>query len=190
MPTFNLSNIRSRAKLNAFSGKTVETAIEEFAASSNAGVFDIYLSIPQIEPELILGTALTLQDFGYSICIDTQQVNRAEKFSISREEEKRRRTIMDRCKSMVHLTSTAKSQCAWLPWECGYFQGRQSRVTIFPITPTNAEIFRGDDFLGLFPFLVKYQTQHQQSLLAVKFGVKIYCTFDNWLKGGEGLLEG
>ncbi len=194
MATFSISDIRSRAKLSGKSNKTVNEILDELVLKQKkASALDVFLSISNLEPELIIGAALTLEDVGYSIYLDPHEDQNKEHSSsikkISREKAKALSGLMDRCQGMIIVTTSAKSESLWQLWECGYFSGKKGRIAIMPITPVNAEIYRGESYLGLYPFITTYQTQNRQTILVVKYGTKVYCTLDNWFAGGEGLLE-
>lgn len=190
MSTFSIADIKSRAKLNYRTIGGDKSVLDDFVRNhAGKSQFDFYLSLSSVEPELIIGTTLSLEDCGYSVCLDSNQVHDSTDRRISQERVQALRTVMERCLGMIIMTTSARSDSIWLPWECGYFEGKKSRIAVLPITPANSEIYRGDGYLGLYPFITRYQTQNQKTQLVVKYGTKVYCTLSNWLAGGEGIIE-
>jgi hypothetical protein len=53
-----------------------------------------------------------------------------------------------------------------MPWELGYFDGlRRGRVGIFPIVESYGAGFRGQEYLGLYPFYEEIDfTDHGRKL--------------------------
>jgi len=188
--TFSIADIKSRAKLNYRATGRDKSALDDFVEShTGKSQFDFYVSPSNVETELIIGTALSLEDCGYSVCLDGYREHDSTDRRITQERGKELRSVMERCLGMIILTTSAKSDSIWLPWECGFFEGKKSRIAVLPITPANSDIYRGEGYLGLYPFITRYQTQNQKTQLVVKFGTKVYCTLSNWLAGGEGLIE-
>lgn len=40
-----------------------------------------------------------------------------------------------------------------MPWELGYFDGRNGAIAVFPIIKMPDEKFDGQEFLGLYPYI-------------------------------------
>jgi hypothetical protein len=188
--TFSIADIKSRARLNTPSSGANRSGLGIFIdAHSGKASYDIYLAISNLEPEIIIGATLSLEDCGFSVCLDHYRELQNIQRRITRENAKALSQIIDRCNGMIALTTSAKPDSGWLNWECGYFEGKRGRVAILPITPLSAEIYRGEGVLGVYPFVTRYQNQNQKALLVVKFSTRAYCTLSNWFAGGEGLLE-
>lgn len=191
MPTFSLSDIRTRSRLAILPGKTAESSLEDAELEAvNKRSASVYLSSQGVDAEIVYGALMTLGDFGIISRLSPSMPGKTDSTQIDRDHQEKRLNVMSDCRGLIYLTTTAKSESLWLPWECGFFEGRKQRIAIFPITPTNSDVYRGVNYLGMYPFIAQYQSQHQRSTLVVKFGAKVYCTLDTWLDGGGGLLEG
>ena len=82
-----------------------------------------------------------------------------------------------------------------MPWECGYFDGLDSKtientiqaghVAILPVVPTATSTFTGQEYLGLYPTAQKGNRSprnidiHNQQIP----GKSLH--FDQWIKNGH-----
>jgi len=73
----------------------------------------------------------------------------------------------------------------WMPWECGYFDGKKGRSAILPVTTSGTNMFEGQEYLGLYPYIVEDVSQDGKKHLWVHRAPKIYVEFSAWLTGKE-----
>jgi len=74
-----------------------------------------------------------------------------------------------------------------MPWELGYFDGYASRAAILPIADETTNVFKGNEYLGLYPFMsVANSTKTGQSRLWITdpSDSHLYDTLDKWLERG------
>jgi hypothetical protein len=61
---------------------------------------------------------------------------------------------MRNSQSLIFATSSASSQSKWMPWELGYFDGfKPGYVAILPLVPSTYSDFKGQEYLGLYPYV-------------------------------------
>jgi hypothetical protein len=116
--------------------------------------FDVFLSHSFLDAEIILGVKTLLEAEGlrvYVDWIDDGQLDRSRVTSATAELLRRR---MRNSRSLVYATSATSSQSKWMPWELGFFDGyRSGHVAILPLVPTSASGFKGQEYLGLYPYV-------------------------------------
>jgi hypothetical protein len=58
--------------------------------------------------------------------------------------------------SLVWVATEAASESKWMPWELGYFDGyRPSQVAILPLVDRPGQLFKGQEYLALYPVIDK-----------------------------------
>ncbi len=117
--------------------------------------YDIFLSHSYSDKELILSVKSELETYGYKVYIDwidDKQLNREE---VTKETAQKLKDRMDKAKSLVFVTTNNSENSKWMPWELGYFDGKNGKVVILPVLKTSKDKFEGQEYLGLYPFLTK-----------------------------------
>ena len=84
---------------------------------------------------------------------------------ISRQELKQKAKVkfgsLSKSESIKSLNESAFSinspNSKWMPWELGYFDGYKAKGCVLPLVdqPTISEDFKGTEFVGLYPYVVK-----------------------------------
>jgi len=190
MPTLSIGAVRSRAKLFTSLGKTAEDALALLAARQKPNEdYDVFFSSQLLEPDLLLGIKLTLDDYGYKSCFEWPLEVPGRRMQITPERANALRDKLDHCRSFLFVTTSARTECAWLPWAFGYCEGKHGRTAVLPVMPTNADIYRGEDYLDIYPYIASHNLKNQKNVLVVMYARQIYCTYDNWLSGSNELME-
>lgn len=189
MATFIIDDIRQRAQraqtVHNFS-KSAATALNEAVAEqSTAKTYDIFLSHSFKDAELILGVKLKLEDHGYAVYIDWIEDPKLDRSKVTRDTAETIRDRMNCCKSLFYSTTPSSSDSKWMPWECGYMDGKRSRSAILPLTHTGLNIYDGQEYLGVYPYVVEGKDKEGNIRLWVHKAPKVYCTLDGWLSGKE-----
>jgi len=190
MPTLSVGSVRSRAKLYTSLGKTPEDALAQIATRQKPNdMYDIFFSSQMLEPDLLLGVKLTLDDYGFKSTFEWPLEPPGRRMQITAERANSLREKLDHCRSFLYVTTSARTECAWLPWAFGYCEGKHGLTAVLPLMPTSAEIYRGEDYLDIYPYISSHTMKNQKNILVVMHARQIYCTFENWLNGSEELLE-
>lgn len=74
----------------------------------------------------------------------------------------------------------------WMPWELGYVDGNTSKCAIIPVSKERypAKSFKGSEYLLLYPFIKKAQTDNGEDKLWVIESEFSYVVFDSWITNG------
>ncbi|NTU49916.1 MAG: TIR domain-containing protein [Desulfobulbaceae bacterium] len=186
MSLLNASSVRARAKRGVpayFSADSMLT--ERIKKQVSLSTYDIFLSHAFDDKEMILGVTLTLEDLGYTVyldwrddpSLDRKNVNRATALNL------RERIRSSRCLFFATTENTSSSR--WMPWELGFKDGQNKRSAILPVQESLPVNFKGQEYLGIYPYITQQKSTTGEEKLWVRWNAKSYVVFDDWLTGNE-----
>jgi MTH538 TIR-like domain (DUF1863). len=150
-----------------------------------ATTFDIFLShsyadATSITDEVLLGVKSLLENLKYSVYVDWVVDNQLSRENVTSETANLLRQRMNNSRSLFFLTSANASKSKWMPWELGYMDGKKGTSAVLPILsqPTAGDSYKGQEYLGVYPYVVG-----GQSYLWIHHSADTYVTFENWLTG-------
>ena len=145
--------------------------------------FDIFLSHSREDAILIKGLRDELTDLGLRVYVDWIEDPELDRSNVTAETAAQLRSRMRQAKCLLFATSEAAKLSVWMPWELGYMDGYiSSRVAVVPMVEDYqmSEEFRGQEYLGLYPYLDKTG----DSLWIHKSSSR-YVRFADWLDGKD-----
>lgn len=149
---------------------TTETILHESVTSSFES-YDIFLSHSSMDSDLILGVKSLLEKYGFSVYVDWVDDPQLIRSSVNSTSASIIRSRMQ-CSSMLvyaHTNNSAKSK--WCPWELGFFDGSKGgNIFIFPISNRPESSFKGQEYLGLYPYIDEAPTKSGVEQLWINFG--------------------
>jgi hypothetical protein len=148
--------------------KLVELSAKQARASSNER-WDIFMSHSLMDAGLIYGIRDQLTEMGFKVYVDWIEDPHMDRESVSKETAATLQERMQQCKSLFFATTDNHSKSKWMPWECGFFDGFDGHVAILPIVDHPTTSYRGQEYLGLYPYAGKHPT-----LFAGKSALGIY----------------
>jgi hypothetical protein len=168
----------TEASLRTFSADALG---KEKRAASLTQTYDIFLSHSSEDAILIKALRDELAEQGYSVYVDWIDDPQLDRAHVNRETAAVLRERMRSCRSLLFATSAAARGSIWMPWELGYVDARTgARVAIVPIVPdpqASAE-FKGQEYLGLYPYLDKSGTS-----LWIHASANSWISFTSWISG-------
>lgn len=147
------SEVRARAKLAA---QRVHASTESLLRESqkmDRASYDIFLSHSKLDSELILGVKLVLESDGHSVYVDWISDPQLDRTRVSAATAAKLRVRMGQSHSLFYVHSKNASASRWMPWELGYFDGRNGNVAVLPIVDAASSRFHGEEYLGLYPYV-------------------------------------
>jgi hypothetical protein len=139
------------------------------------------------DAEIVLGAKLKLESFyHYSVYVDWIDDPALNRTTVSKETAVALKSRMLSCASLFFAVTPESPQSKWMPWECGFFDGKVGRTAILPITPGSAAEYKGQEYLGIYPYITEAK-ESGTGLMAlwVNNALNEYCKFDSWLKGAQ-----
>lgn len=187
MALFTEATIRKRAQVElrrtGIIKKAEQLIVESASAYSAAKHYDIFLSHSIRDADLILGMKGTLEDLGYSVYVDWVDDPQLDRSKVTPVTAAKLRQRMDSSASLFFVTTANADGSKWMPWECGYFDGRKEKVAIVPIQiVSNDNSFSGQEYLGLYPYVVQQKNTRNEETLWIHKSNLSYVSYDIWVK--------
>ena len=71
-----------------------------------------------------------------------------------------------------------------MPWELGYVDGMNGKVGVLPVTRSQEDTFKGEEYLNLYPYvdqaLIRGTTR---SVLWINQSAGLYAPLEGWIRG-------
>jgi hypothetical protein len=186
MALFTESVVRQRAQVEIRKSGMVKKAeqliVEASAAYIPAKTYNIFLSHSIRDAELILGMKGVFEDMGYSVYVDWIEDPQLDRTKVTSATAEKLRQRMNSSKSLFFVTTSNADSSKWMPWECGFFDGRKEKVAIVPIQTSSASnSYTGQEYLGLYPYIVKQNSSQNKETLWVRKSNSSYVAYDAWV---------
>ena len=164
--------------VRSFSAEKLAINAKEAKASDS---FDIFLSHSFEDAIIIKALRDELVSHGYKVYVDWIEDPQLDRTHVTKANAAGLKLRMTQSRSLLFATSAASKKSIWMPWELGYMDSlRSSRVGIAPIVADNDanKEFKGQEYLGLYPYLDKTGTS-----LYIHESAGKWVTFKDWLSG-------
>ena len=194
MALFTESTVRQRAQAEVRKSGLIKKAnqiiLESYASYTPAKTYDIFLSHSIRDAELILGMKAIFEDLKYSVYVDWIEDPQMDRSKVTPATADQLRQRMSSSKSLFFVTTTNAESSKWMPWECGFFDGKKEKVAIVPIQASSTNnAYSGQEYLGLYPYIVQQASSTQREMLWVRKSGSIYTSYDNWVKTPNSEIE-
>ncbi len=192
MALFTEDQIRLKAQQALNLDKTIRKAYavrgafevlnESTASFSEFKTYDIFLSHSIHDAELILGIKATFEELNYSVYVDWIDDPKLDRSKVTSATADTLRKRMNSSKSLFYVTTENADGSRWMPWECGYFDGKKGKSAIVPIKKYSTDnSFNGQEYLGLYPYIVKGKDTENKERLWVRKSNVVYISYDAWV---------
>ncbi|UTH74219.1 toll/interleukin-1 receptor domain-containing protein [Chromobacterium sp. IIBBL 290-4] len=186
MALFTEASVRQRAQAEVRKSGTVKKAsqivLEACASYTPSKTYDIFLSHSIRDAELILGMKGILEDLGYTVYVDWIEDPQMDRSTVTAKTADKLRQRMNSSKSLFFVTTSNAESSRWMPWECGFFDGKKEKVAIVPIQATStSNSYSGQEYLGLYPYVVKQPDENRKETLWVRKSSSRYISYDEWV---------
>lgn len=186
MSLLTTSAVRARAQKSASSNiSEAHVLTERVKKQDSATSHDIFLSHAFDDKELVLGVALTLEDLGYTIYLDWRDDPALDRKNVNSATALKLRERMRKSKCLFFATTANTSTSKWMPWELGFKDGQNSRSAVLPIQDARPDDFKGQEYLGIYPYITQQRSESKQEKLWVRRSPTCYVIFEDWLAGKE-----
>ena len=151
--------------------------------------YDVFLSHSYLDKSLVYTIVDLFNAAGYSVYVDWMVDTQLDRSFVSSSTANTLRKRMDTCQGLAYIATSNISNSKWCPWELGYMDGKQnSRCAILPVLNSQAATFKGQEYLGLYPYIDYAQIENSEKY---EFWVNDpnnpnkYVRLKNWLAGSE-----
>lgn len=186
MSLLTTSAVRERArKVAPYTFSAGSLLEEKMTKQASVASHDIFLSHAFDDKELILGVALTLEDLGYTVYLDWRDDPSLDRKNVNPTTALKLRERMRNSKCLFYATTESTSTSRWMPWELGFKDGQSGRCAILPVQSSLPDNFKGQEYLGIYPFVTQQKSTVGAEKLWVRWSSSSYVIFDDWLTGSE-----
>jgi len=145
------AELRRKFRLTTDSLQVTASAILKEATTTT---FDVFLSHSSKEPEPILaGIKIYLEEAGFSVYVDKYTDPLIAEDGVTKRTASILRRRMRQSKSLLYVHSRFSKSSRWMPWELGFFDGHKGKVGVLPVTLQQEELFKGEEYLNLYPYV-------------------------------------
>lgn len=189
MSLFTESSIRMRAKKETRYFTVDSVLTEQVKKQASITGYDIFLSHAFDDKELVLGLALAIEDFGYTVYLDWRNDPLLDRKTVNVKTAEILRARMKSSRCLLYSTTENSSLSKWMPWELGFKDGDNNRVAILPVTRDYSTSYQGQEYLGLYPYITEENDTTGKHRLWVRRSLSTYIDFDSWLAGYEPMAQ-
>ncbi len=192
MPMYTIAEVDRIAKSLKVKGQPLNKAMARVAILEDCKKFekeksyDVFISHSYTDAktneERIYALKTDIESMGFSVYVDWIEDAKLDRSKVTKETADVLKLRMNSCKSLFFLTSETSSASKWMPWELGYFDGIKSRVAILPVLDAPAVSYKGQEYLGLYPYIKK-----EISNLTKKHTLWVYTAIDHYISVKEWL---
>jgi hypothetical protein len=178
------SEVQARAsRVTQSMRKTASDVLTEERAGVH-DVFDVFLSHSSAEPEnILLGIKALLQDAGLKVYVDKYSDPQLSPDKVTPETAAILRARMRQSQTLLYVYSQHSMKSRWMPWEIGFFDGHKGRVGIVPVTRSQEEDFKGEEYLNLYPYVDQVKDNQGVERLWINRAHHEYAPLYGWIKG-------
>jgi hypothetical protein len=194
MSLFIESDVRARAKQEIKKYAFIKTAsqiiVESVGKYKQIQSYDVFLSHSMEDAELILGIKSIIEDLGYSVYVDWINDTELDRNQVSKETAKKLKDRMNSSKSLFFVTTKNADNSRWMPWECGYFDGKKEKVAIVPVKEKSfTNEYVGQEYLGLYPYIIKHRAKNGNEMLYVLYNENDSESYDDWVDSSNDVIN-
>lgn len=174
-------NERQSTLLNESAEKRYsQNKLLEFSKSfSDIESYDVFLSHSFEDARIVKLIKEMLEDKGHKVYVDWIEDSHLERGKVTAETAAVLRKRMNRCSSLIYLTSLSAEGSLWMPWELGYMDAKTGKVAVAPIMEDN-ESFEGREYLGLYPYF-----DLTNNSFYIHNNISEWVNFSNWITGSQ-----
>lgn len=155
-------------------------------SASPSSQYHIFLSHSFADKEVVAGLKYDWESMGYRVYVDWTEDPYLSRENVNKETAEKIRQRMKQCDTLFFATSTNSGGSKWMPWELGYFDALKTRVAICPIASNTEHDFRGQEYLGLYPYVQKTaEKDTDKQALWIHESETRYIHFDAWRIGRD-----
>src|SRR5665647_556396 len=145
-------------KINEFSTTTIlneNRQISELKHTATGKLFDLFISHSSLDKKLVLTLVDLFNDAGYSVYVDWINDKQLDRNSITKETAQTIKTRVLESSGLSYIATQNATNSKWCPWELGIADGlKNGRVCICPVLDNSQDTFVGQEYLGIYPYLV------------------------------------
>ena len=160
----------------------------EKRAFDSSEVYDIFISHSYLDKNLINALYYIFESCGYTVFIDWKNEELQNRDEVSKEVAIKLKKYMKNCKGLLYVATNNSSNSKWCPWELGFVDGLKNRVAILPILNDEKNEYSGQEYLGIYPYVVYakvYKKNDDEFWVHDTEDYNLYSSLKSWLEDGN-----
>lgn len=125
--------------------------LESREKAKNKNHFDVFLSHNYEDQDYIYELKKIIESYGLVVYVDWLIDINLDRNNVSTQTAELLKLRMNQSDWLFFATSQNSASSKWMPWELGYFDGFKGNIAIIPILEHDNSIFRGQEYLSLYP---------------------------------------
>ncbi len=141
-----LRNAAQEAR-NKYIYNSINESLSHFDSSA---IYDLFISHSFKDKDLVIGLKYLFEITGYRVYIDWVNDSTLDRQNVTINTATLIKLRIRQSKGTSYIATSNSSQSKWCPWELGVSDGMKGRVCILPVMDS---AFKGQEYLGLYPYL-------------------------------------
>lgn len=166
-----------------------ESVIEKSMHFDQSDSYDLFISHSYLDRTYIRGLYQLFIEAGYHVYIDWIEDHQLDRSSVNAGTAAIIRKRMSRCKGTAYVATSNSAKSRWCPWELGLGDGmHKGKVCILPIVESSYSTFKGQEYLGLYPYLdyaLSQSSGEMQFWVNDQNDKDLYTNLRDWLNNGQ-----
>ncbi len=173
-----------------------QVLLEARADQQGRTSFDVFLSHAIRDKSIVLGAMRLIEMSGRSVYVDWVVDPALDRSQVSGRTAEALRARMGQCTSLLYMYSRHSQSSRWMPWELGYFDGRNGNVAVLPILPDQGTLdFKQEEYLQLYPKADFEGLGTARPAIWINKAERVepsrdFLGLEAWVKGGDKLRPG
>lgn len=151
--------------------------------------YDLFISHSYLDKELILTLVEIFNQANYSVYVDWINDSLLDRLNVTAKTAKVIKNRINESKGLAYIATSNITNSKWCPWELGIGDGLlQGRACILPILEEYSTIFKGQEYLGIYPYIeyAKVADSNTYDFWVIDSeDTNRYNSLKNWLDGNE-----
>jgi hypothetical protein len=178
--------LASRASLRNITNNSESRILNEnnFIFTKNK-TYDVFLSHSIKDKVKIFALLDLFNNCNYSVYVDWLNDPQLDRSQVNVTTANLLQTRMNASKGLALYATSNSFSSKWCPWELGYFDGKKNkRCCILPVLNTSQSVFKGLEYLGLYPYLEYIPSTSKNDFWVIDNNNNNLCIeLSTWLSG-------
>lgn len=182
-----LSGISEQKNLSFSTYSQQQILNENTRILKSKNTYDLFLSHSYLDRALVYALVDLFNKSGYSVYVDWMVDAQFDRSQVNKKTSEILRKRMNSSRGLAYIATSNTAQSKWCPWELGYQDGKTNgRCAILPVLYDSAYSFRGQEYLGMYPYLEYAKVANSSEYDFWVYDsekTEDYVILSSWLKG-------
>lgn len=189
MPLISRSLLRQEFAKAASVSRSASATLKSLSEARLDQTYDVFLSHSFLDAQDVLSLKRLIESREeLSVYVDWVDDAELDRERVDKKTAERLKKRLEHCRSLLYATSRNAVTSKWMPWECGYFDGKRGRVAICPVvleesTQSKSDEYPGQEYLSLYPYVASERSTANRMRLWVQDSPTSFVSLSRWVNG-------